>query len=152
VYECHVIASARWNEGTLEVATSRYSGAEVCEPWPITLEVGKAWEWGETERARAVGVSMVSTGDRTWTCLKIAMVSSQGRDTGGVPTILAEWYVADYGQTLFFRRHNDPGWRESGATGSFEALEGNLEVECEGVRFRHWYGCIPDQALESALR
>jgi RNA polymerase sigma factor (sigma-70 family) len=193
VYECHVIASVRWDEGTLlrewvryndldeskeewkeeyiliegetyrwvevrrgeqgtlEVAASRYSGGQVREPWPMTLEVGKEWEWAETERARAVGVSRVSVGDRTWKCLKVAMVSAQGKDTGSTPTILAEWYVADSGRTVFFRRYNGLGWREPGATGSFEALEGNVEVEYEGVRFRHWYDCIPDHALESAL-
>ena len=46
-------------------------------------------------------------------------------------------------------------WRGSqiapGQPGSFEALEGNLEVEYEGVRYRHWYDCIPDHALEKAL-
>jgi hypothetical protein len=31
-------------------------------------------------------------------------------------------------------------------------LEGNLEVEWENSRFRHWYDCIPDHALERALR
>jgi len=193
VHECHVIASARWGEGTLlrewvryndldegkeewkeeyilvegetyrrvevrrgeqgtlEVATSRYSGGQVCEPWPMTLEVGQ--EWGEkTERAHVVGVSQISTGDNGWTCLKVATVSAQGEETGSTPTILAEWYVADSGRTVFFQRYNGLGWRERGAPGSFEALEGNLEVEYEGVRFRHWYDCILDHAPESALR
>jgi hypothetical protein len=78
-------------------------------------------------------------------------LSDQGKDTGGVPMILAEWYVADSGRTVLFRRYNGPGWRKPGAPGSFEALEGNLEVTYEGIRFRHWYDCIPDHALESAL-
>jgi hypothetical protein len=192
VYECYVIASARWKAGTLlrewvrftdldkgeeewkeeyilvaddtyrrvevkrgepgvlDMSTARYADGQISEPWPTMLEVGKAW--GETERGRVAGVSQVSVGDRTWKCLKVALLSDQGKGAGGVPTILAEWYVADSGQTVFFRRYNGSGWREPGAPGSFEALEGNLEVECEGIRFRHWYDCIPDHALESALR
>jgi RNA polymerase sigma factor (sigma-70 family) len=192
VYECHVIASARWKEGALlrewvhfsdleggkeewkeehilvegdtyrwvevkrgepgmlDVSTFRYANGEVSEPWPMTLQVGQ--EWGEMERARVVGVSRITVGDQAWTCLKVAMVSAQGKETGGMPTILAQWYVADSGRTVFFRRYNGPGWRERGAPGSFEALEGNIEVEYEGCRFRHWYDCIPDHALESALR
>jgi RNA polymerase sigma factor (sigma-70 family) len=193
VYECHVIASASWKEGTLlrewvrftdleggkeewkeehilverdtyrwvevargqrkmlDVSPFRYASGQVSEPWPMTLKVGQ--EWGEkTERTRVAGVSQVSVGDCAWTCLKVAMVSAQGKETGGTPMVLAEWYVADSGRTVFFRRYNGPGWREPGSPGSFEALEGNIEVEYEGCRFRHWYDCIPDHTLESALR
>ena len=80
----------------------------------------------------------------------MATTTAQGKEMGGVPTVLAEWYVAEGGQTVFFRRYNGPGWRKPGEKGSFETLEGNLEVEVEGRRFRHWYDCIPDHALELA--
>lgn len=66
-------------------------------------------------------------------------------------SILAEWYVAESGRAILFRRYNSPGWRKPGANGSFESLTGNLEVEYERHWFRHWYDCIPDHALESAL-
>jgi RNA polymerase sigma factor (sigma-70 family) len=192
VYECHVIASARWKEGTLlrewvrftdlergeeewkeehilvggdtyrwvevkrgeagtlDLSAFRYANGQLSEPWPMTLEVGD--EWGEMERGHVVGVSRVSVGERAWTCLKVAMLSAQGREGDGVPTILAEWYVAEGGRTVLFRRYNGCGWREPGAPGSYEALEGNLEVEYRGIGFRHWYDCLPDHALERALR
>ena len=140
----------RGEPGRLHVSTYRYANGQASEPWPMTLEVGQKWG-EEAERAHVVGVSRVTVADQVWRCLKVAMVSSQGRETAGVPTILAEWYVAEHGRTIFFRRYNAPGWREAGAPGSFEALEGNLEVAYEGVRFRHWYDCIPDHALDRAL-
>jgi RNA polymerase sigma factor (sigma-70 family) len=192
VYECHVIASARWREGRLlrewvryvdleggqeewheshilverdrfqqvevqrgepgqlDVSTARYANGQLCESNPMTLEVGQAWgAAGECTRVR--GVSRVTVGGQTWTCLKVSTATAQGRETDG-PTVLAEWYVAESGRTVFFRRYNGPGWRKAGEKGSYEALEGNLEVEHEGRRFRHWYDCIPDHALESALR
>jgi hypothetical protein len=191
VYECAVIASARWGNGTLlrqwrrftdlerdkqewqedyimveddayrwvevqrsepgvlDLSTYRYPGGQASEPGPMTLEVGATW--GERERTRVLGVSRVRVGEQTWRCLKVALVSDQGKGSGHVPTILAEWYVAESGRTVFFRRYNAPGWREPGEPGSYEALEGNLEVEFEGVRYRHWYDCIPDHALERAL-
>jgi RNA polymerase sigma factor (sigma-70 family) len=197
VYECHVIASARWREGTLlrewqrftdlkgspegsrqewketyilvgadsyrwvevergtpgtlQLSPYHYTNGQMAEAWPINLEVGQGG-WGEGERGRVAGVSRVRIGDYEDTCLKVTMLSSQGQDTGGVPMILAEWYVSEGGRTVFFRRYNGPGWREPSAPGSYEALEGNLEVESEGHRFRHWYDCIPDHAIERALR
>jgi len=193
VYECHVIASASWRDGTLlrewvryvdiedekeeweeshilvehdtfrkvelqraepgrlDVSLARYANGQLCEVAPMTLEAGQAWGAG-TERTRVSGVARVTIGGHTWTCLKVSTTSAQGQETGSVPTILAEWYVAEHGRTVFFRRYNGPGWRKAGAKGSFESLEGNLEVEYEARRFRHWYDCIPDHALESALR
>jgi RNA polymerase sigma factor (sigma-70 family) len=193
IYECHMIASVRWREGTLlrewvryvdlegeeeewkeehilverdrfrrvelerakpgklEVSLARYANGQLCEANPMDLEVGQVWGQG-SERTRVPGVSRVTVGGQTWTCLKVATTSAQGRETGGVPTILAEWYVAESGRTVFFRRYNAPGWRKPGVRGSFESLEGNLEVTYEGRQFRHWYDCIPDHALESALR
>jgi hypothetical protein len=140
----------RGEPGTLDVSASRYANGQFRGPYPMTLEVGQ--EWGETERTHVVGVSQVSIDAHAWTCLKVALVSAQGQEPSDVPTILAEWYVADSERTVFFRRYNGPGWREPGAPGSFEALEGNIEIEYEGRLFRHWYDCIPDHALSSALR
>ena len=191
VYECAVIASARWKGGTLlrewrrytdlegdkpewqedyilvegdayrwvevqrgnggmlDIATHYYPGGQASEPVPMTLEVGLAW--GGRERERVLGVARVRVGEQAWTCLKAAMASDQGKGSAGAPMVLAEWYVADSGRTVFFRRYNAPGWRKAGEPGSYEALEGNLEVEYEGMRYRHWYDCIPDHALERAL-
>jgi hypothetical protein len=145
----------RWVEvqrsepGLLDVSTSRYPGGQAGEPGPMTLEVGATW--GERERGRVLGVSQVRVGEQAWRCLKVALVSDQGKGSQDAPAILAEWYVAETGRTVFFRRYNAPGWREPGQPGSYEALEGNLEVEFEGVRYRHWYDCIPDHVLERAL-
>lgn len=141
----------RGEPGRIEVADARYGNGQPCEVTPMTLEVGQAWGEG-SERTRVSGVSRVAIGGHEWTCLKVATTSAQGQETGGAPTILAEWYVAESGRTVFFRRYNAPGWRDPGAPGSYEALEGNLEVEVEGRRYRHWYDCVPDHALESALQ
>jgi RNA polymerase sigma factor (sigma-70 family) len=193
VYECHVVSSAGWKQGTLlrewtrftdlhrsgegkqsweeqyilveedayrwvdvqrgqpgELAleTHRYPNGQLSEPTPTHLRVGMSW--GEADKGQVVGLSQVTVGERSWRCLKVAYLSDQGKG-GGRPLILAEWYVADTGRTVLFRRYNALGWREPGRPGSFEALEGNLEVTCEGVRFRHWYDCIPDHALDAAL-
>jgi hypothetical protein len=191
VYECAVIASARWKGGVLlrewrhyvdlegdeqewqenyiliegdafrwvevnrgqggllDVSTYHYPSGEASEAVPMILETGL--RWGEREREQVLGVSRIRIGERAWKCLKVAMVSDQGKASIKAPAVLAEWYVAETGRTVFFRRYNAPGWREPEQPGSYEALEGNLEVEYEGVRYRHWYDCIPDHALEPAL-
>ncbi len=47
--------------------------------------------------------------------------------------MVAEWYVAESGRTVFFRRYNGVGFKKDPADPtSFESLAGNLEVEFEG--------------------
>jgi RNA polymerase sigma factor (sigma-70 family) len=191
VYECHVIASARWKGGTLlrewrryndleegaqewqedyllveddtfrwveiqrdgtgglDLSAHHYPGGQASEPVPMTLEPGA--RWGTSERSRVLGVARVRVGEQAWNCLKVAMTSDQGAGNQDGPAVLAELYVADTGRTVFFRRYNGPGWREAGKAGSFESLAGNLQVAYEGHRYRHWYDCIPDHAIERAL-
>ena len=93
-----------------------------------------------------IGVSKVTIASRSWKCLKVAGVSPDSKT-------YFEWYVAETGRTVFFRRYNAPGWREreSERPGSFESLAGQLEVELQGITFRHWYDCIPDIALEKTI-
>jgi hypothetical protein len=136
----------RGEKGVLDISTYHYPDGQASEPGPMTLHVGLTW--GKRERVRVLGVSRVRIGERTWKCLK---VSDQVTEGGDEPTVLTEWYVAESGRTVFFRRYNAPGWREPEQPGSYEALKGNLEVEYEGVRYRHWYDCIPDHALERVL-
>lgn len=136
----------RGDPGMLQLAPHRYHNGQVSESWPMTLEVGQAW--GEPpERSWVAGAARVTIGDRTWTCLEVTMVTAQAKETAGTPVVLARWYVAESGRTVFFRRFNAAGFRDAGAHGSFEALEGNQEIVVEGVRYRHWYDCIPDHAL-----
>ncbi|MBI2850270.1 MAG: sigma-70 family RNA polymerase sigma factor [Chloroflexi bacterium] len=122
---------------------SRYVWAdkEPSEPEPMKLKVGSKWGKSGTE---VVGVSEVTIGGHLWKCLKVAGVSQTSK-------IYAEWYVAETGRTVFFRRYNAAGWRKPERHGSFESLAGNLEVEFQGITFRHWYDCIPDFALEKVF-
>ena len=106
----------------------------------MRLKVGLKWGNSATE---VTGVAKVTIGGHTWKCLKVAGLSQNSM-------VYAEWYVAENGRTVFFRRYNAPGWRKPEEHGSFESLAGNLDVEFRGITFRHWYDCIPDIALEKA--
>ena len=145
---CRWVDVKRGQPGELALSTHRYANGQLSEPTPMHLRVGAAW--GEEDKGQVVVASQVTVGERSWRCLRVAFLSDQGKG-GGRPLVLAEWYVADTGRTVLFRRYNAPGWREPGRPGSFESLEGNREVTFEGVRFRHWYDCIPDHALDAAL-
>ncbi|MBN2239919.1 MAG: RNA polymerase sigma factor [Dehalococcoidales bacterium] len=179
VYECHVISSAGWGNGTLlrvwvcftdftengrqeweeqhflvedntfrrvnldrdkqdriQMGTFSWPNEEVWEPAPMYLKPGLTWD-GLT--AEVSGVSEVTINGHSWKCLKVTL-------TGKL--LYAEWYVADTGRTVFFRRYNAQDWKEAGKPGSFESLEGQLEVESSGISYRHWYDCIPDIVLE----
>jgi hypothetical protein len=138
----------RGQPGELALSAYRYPNGQVFEPAPMYLRVGQTW--GTADKGQVTDVSRVTIGERSWRCLKVVYLSEQGKD-GGRPLVLAEWFVADTGRTVLFRRYNASGWREPVRVGSFESLAGNREVTFEGVRYRHWYDCIPDHALEAAL-
>ena len=111
----------------------------------MNLKVGT--KWGGVWGAEVVGVSDVSVGGRSWRCLRVIQATQEWKRPDRVPTVYAEWYVAETGRTVFFRRYNGPGWRVAGKAGSFESLAGGKEVEHQGITYRHWYDCIPDIAL-----
>jgi RNA polymerase sigma factor (sigma-70 family) len=124
-----------------EVRLSRYIWAdgEISEPEPMKLKPGLKWANSKTE---VTGVSIVTINERSWKCLKVVSVTQK-------PEVLAEWYVAENGRTVFFRRYNSPGWKSSAGEYNFESLAGNIEVEHNDITYRHWYDCIPDFTFES---
>jgi RNA polymerase sigma factor (sigma-70 family) len=144
---CRWVDVRRGQLGELALSAHRYANGQLSEPTPMHLQVGMTW--GESDKGQVVGASRVTVGERSWHCLKVAYLSDQGG--GGRLLTLAEWYVADTGRTVLFRRYNAPGWREPDRLGSFESLAGSREVTLGGIRFRHWYDCIPDHALDAAL-
>jgi len=112
---------------------------------PVKLAVGSRWEGGDS--SKVVGVSRVTINGRSWKCLKVVTAGQNWKSPDGKPTVYAEWYVADTGRTVFFRRYNAHGWREPEKPASFESLAGNLEVQYGGITFRHYYDCLPDIVL-----
>jgi len=123
-----------------EVRLSKYAWAdgEISEPEPMKLKPGMRWGKPGSE---VTGVSNVKIDERSWKCLKVASVSQKLE-------VLAEWYVAENGRTVFFRRYNAPGWKGSASGSSFESLAGNIDIEYKGITYRHWYDCIPDFTFE----
>jgi len=110
----------------------------ISTPEPMTLRIGtKGSDFSVT------GISKVTIGKNSWKCLKVEFLSGHKQ-----PRTFAEWYVADSGRTVFFRRFNGPGYAEkSNSTGNYRLLEGQIEIKRQGIIFRHWYDCIPDTAL-----
>ena len=143
------VALGRGDQGEARLSPFYWSDGQLSEPSPTMLRVGLTWGTGEAHEV--IGVTQVTIEDHSWKCLKIATVTARERSPDGTPTVLAEWYVSQDGRTVFFRRYNGAGFREAGKPGSYEALEGNLEVVYKGARFRHWHDCIPDHALDKAL-
>ncbi|MHC4591224.1 MAG: RNA polymerase sigma factor [Planctomycetota bacterium] len=138
----------RTNQGELAISEHPQPGHPQdppFEPVPMRLTVGV--EWGGFCAGRVVGVSQVAIADRKWRCLKVMDTAQNYKTPDGSPAVYAEWYVAETERTVFFRRYNGPGYQPPERPSSFESLEGNLEVECDGVTFRHYYDCIPDIAL-----
>lgn len=87
-----------------------------------------------------IGAAQVSIGPKVYRCLKVYWSSSSAEQN-----VLAEYYVADTGRTVFFRRYNGPRYR------NYEELAGKPMVEYEGTVWRHWYDCLPDHALVIGL-
>jgi hypothetical protein len=114
----------------------------------MRLEVGK--EWGGFLGGEVVGVSHVEIGERSWRCLKVVHAGQQRKTKDGSPATYAEWYVADNGRTVLFRRYNGPGYAAPDELRSFESLEGEEEVEYAGITFRHSYNCLSDISLVDA--
>jgi hypothetical protein len=180
IYEYHVIAAAKWGEGTLlrvwvrftdlsengkqeweeqhflienetyrrinlerdmpgKVRISKYTwkNGEVWEPIPMRLKVGVKWK----PATEVIGVSKVVIAGHSWQCLKVATFDK---------SVYAEWYIAQTGRTVLFRRYNGPGWRLPENPSSFESLAGRPEIKYHGITFRHWSDSIPHTALEKA--
>ena len=115
-------------------------------PVPMDLRVGR--KWAGFAGGEAVGVSRVRIGERSWRCLKVTAVAQHHRTGDRSPAVYAEWYIAEHGRTVLFRRYNGPGYREPKEATSFESLAGSMEVEHQGIVFRRAYDCIPDIALD----
>ena len=120
-------------------------GPEV--PTPMTLAVGMKWE--SNAEGEAIGVSRVTIGEQSWKCLKVAHAGQHWKTDDGSPSTFAEWYIADTGRTVLFRRYNGAGYAKPDGPRSFESLEGAIEVEHQGKVFRHSYHCIPDIAVQT---
>jgi RNA polymerase sigma factor (sigma-70 family) len=132
---------SRTGGGQLHVAEDPrpgVAGEPTFRPVPMRLKVGLKWEGfmgGEV-----VGVSRVAVGQLSWKCQHFKTADAS-------PASYAEWYIAETGRTLFFRRYNGPGYAASGSPRSFESLAGAKEIESHGVAFRHSYDCLSDVAL-----
>jgi len=82
------------------------------------------------------GAAQVSIGPKSYRCLKVVSASYDENQPK-----LAEFYVADTGRTVFFRRYDGP------ESFRYEKLAGHPTVEYEGRVWRHFYDCIPGHAL-----
>jgi hypothetical protein len=71
-----------------------------------------------------------------WSCLQVIWTNPKGKKPSA-----AQYYVADNGRTIFFRRYNGP------THPGYEDLTGHPEIEYQGITWRHWYDSIPDIAL-----
>lgn len=95
----------------------------------------------ETEKTvdvflEVVGAAEVSIGPKDYRCLRVHWSTPTPEQN-----VLAEYYVADTGRTVFFRRYDGP------ESPRYEGLDGHLSLEYRGVVWRHFYDCIPDHAL-----
>jgi hypothetical protein len=112
----------------------------------MDLTVGT--KWGGFCGGEVTGVARVTIGVNSWRCLKVSNGGCQHYKTvDGSPAAWAEWYVAETGRTVFFRRYNGEGYADPDRPRSFESLEGATEIEFGGKVFRHSYDCVPDVAL-----
>jgi len=115
----------------------------------MQLTVGT--KWGGFCGAEVVGVSEVKIGGGSWKCLKVVACGQHFKTDDGSPATFAEWYIAEEGRTVFFRRYNGPGYARPDQPRSFESLAGTVEVQFKGITFRHSYDCIPDIALKKVF-
>jgi RNA polymerase sigma factor (sigma-70 family) len=123
----------------VRLATYAWADGEESRPEPMRLKAGLKWGDPASEVAGACEVTIAG---HDWKCLKV---------TGTSPDLktYCEWYAAESGRTVLFRRYNGPGWRKPEEPGSFELLAGEHEVAYRGGKYRHWYDCIPDIGLTS---
>lgn len=80
------------------------------------------------------GAARVFFGSKSYRCLKVQWAAEDQPE-------MIEYYIANTGRTVYFRRYNGPGYKNYGD------LAGHPEVEFEGITWRHWYDCIPDHVL-----
>ena len=138
----------RSEDGRLRLAEYIWPGDPECPCKPVSMRLKIGAKWEGCEQNEVVGVSQVTIGERSWKCLKIVTVEARHSRDPNLPVTCAEWYVAETGRTVFFRRYNGLGYREPDKPTSFESLAGNLEVGYQGITFRHFYDCIPDIAFD----
>ncbi|MHC4714535.1 MAG: RNA polymerase sigma factor [Planctomycetota bacterium] len=113
---------------------------------PLALRLGTEWDDNTV-----TGAVEVTIGEQSWRCLKVQGGFQHSKTADGSPAVYAEWYVAESGRTVLFRRYSGEGYVEAGKPRSFEALCGSDEVTFRGKTFRHDYDCIPDVGLETLL-
>ncbi len=146
--EAHVrVELGRTPGGKIQLSEHAWPGEPEDPSKQVLMNLGIGPSPKGYEQHEITGVSRVTVGDRSWTCLKVVMADQRCKSPKRAPTILAEWYVAKNGRTVFFRRYNGPHFTSPDKPTSFESLKGNLEVRWHGVTFRHAYDCIPDIAL-----
>jgi RNA polymerase sigma factor (sigma-70 family) len=144
----HRIQLKRCNPGELGMENFYWENGELAVKHPMRLKTGMKYDELSLE---VCNTAKVIIGDRSWKCLRVFCTSSQGKTNNNIPCVLAEWYVSEQGQTVFFRRYNGPGFTKPENPSSFEALKGMHEIEYNGITFRHAYDCIPDFALGNVL-
>lgn len=139
----------RDKEGEMHLSDFIWSGdSSVAKPISMKLKIG-AHKKGCEEKV--IGVSNVTINGKANKCLKVAWTGHQSRSSSGIPTVYAEWYVAQNGRTCLFRRYNGKEYAKPEKPSSFESLAGNLEITYQGVIFRHWYDCIPDIKMQKNI-
>jgi hypothetical protein len=89
-----------------------------------------------TWRLEVIGAATVSIGPKPYRCLR-----AHWRAHAVDGDTFAEYFVADTGRTIYFRRFNGPSYHIYGE------LEGNAEIRHGDVVWRHWYDCLPDHVL-----
>ena len=67
------------------------------------------------------GAARVFIGSKSYRCLKVRWVNQEEKRPK-----MAEYYIADTGRTVYFRRYNGPGYE------NYEDFAGHPEVEFEG--------------------
>lgn len=84
------------------------------------------------------GAANVMIGPKSYRCVRVLCAYTNAAG----PESLAEYYVADTGRTILFRRYDGP------ASSRYDAeLKPNRTLEHRGVAWRHFYDSLPDHAL-----
>jgi hypothetical protein len=101
-----------------------------------TLVTGKEPDKLADWLLEVTGAAQVSISTKSYRCLKVLWAIYHADQP-----CLAEFYVADTGRTVFFRRYDGP------ESFRYDKLAGHPTVEFEGKVWRHFYDSIPSHAL-----
>jgi hypothetical protein len=83
-----------------------------------------------------IGAATVRIGPKSYRCLRVIWTfHGFGGDS------LLEIFVADVGRTIYVRRYNGSN------NDRYDEFAGNPEMVYNGITWRHWYDCLPDNAL-----